>query len=521
MKLRVLRNSLRGARLAAVLGGGVLGLLFALLTLLLGTVTFDRPEASVEILATGYAAWLVGWVLAPIATGGGDDTLRPEHFSLLPIGRARLATGLLVAGFAGVPAVVTLVAFGSLPLYGARFGAGPALLGLGFAVALLGLVVLVYRVVMTALAGLLGSRRGKELGILLVGVLGLAGVGVNYALGTVIPTLVEGRAGEFAAVMTALPTGWGPVAVRAAGTGEWGLAAGLSLAMVAMLAALVLGWGALLTRQVTATGYRGSARRRAGERRAGRSLLPATPVGAVVGKELRTWWRDARRRVALLTTPVLGLVVAVVPTLGEGGDASSVLAYLGVFVVALACVQTGNLYGFDGSALWHTLLVPGAERPDVRGRQLAWALLVGGPSLLFALVLPGVTGHPEAYPRVLALVPAVAGAGSGIVLLQSVFAAYPLPDPRHHANPFSSGGRPGCARILLILALTLLLVLAAAPAVAALVAGGLLGSPVLTWLAVPIGLATGSALAWWWGGLAVRRLARQGPELLATVGADR
>ncbi|MER6878416.1 hypothetical protein ABT279_50575, partial [Amycolatopsis sp. NPDC000673] len=269
--------------------------------------------------------------------------------------------------------------------------------------------------------------------------------------------------------------------------------------------------------------FRGASRTRAKSARTRRSLLPATPIGAVARKELYTWWRDARRRVALLSTLLIGFVITVVPALsgGGGGGQSVMLPYFGVAVVIFASMQSGNLYGMDGSALWHTLVVPGAERADVRGRQLAWALIVAPIAVVLALVLPGVTGVPGAYPWVLGLVPATLGAGAGILMLQSVFLAFPLPDQRRSGSPWSSGGRPGCARAALMLATTLLIVLGALPVVALCVAGKLADLPVLQWLGIPAGIATGVALAWWWGSLAQKRLVERGPELLATVSKER
>ncbi|WP_370935256.1 hypothetical protein [Amycolatopsis sp. cg13] len=522
LKLRVLRNSLRGRQIAGMIVGGIFGLLAALFTI--GIAVFPAPEAriTVDLLTSVYAVWMAGWVLAPIATGGGDDTLRPEHFALLPIGRRKLAVGLLAASFVGVTALVSLLAFLGLVFYGLRFGAGAALVGLVFTVLQLAFVVLLYRVVMAALGTLLTSRKGKELGIILVALTGLSGVAVNYVMRSVGPAIVTGQMPGFVSVMHALPSGWGTLAVHAAGVGEWGTVGGLFAALLGSVAVLVLVWGALLARQVTTPSFRGASRTRAKGTRTKRSLLPATPIGAVARKELYTWWRDARRRVALLSTLLIGFVITVVPALSGGGGGQSVmLPYFGVAVVIFASMQSGNLYGMDGSALWHTLVVPGAERADVRGRQLAWALIVAPIAVVLALVLPGVTGVPGAYPWVLGLVPATLGAGAGILMLQSVFLAFPLPDQRRSGSPWSSGGRPGCARGAMMLATTLLIVLGALPVVALCVAGKLADLPVLQWLGIPVGIATGVALAWWWGSLAQKRLVERGPELLATVSKER
>ena len=119
--------------------------------------------------------------------------------------------------------LVSLVAFSGLYFYGLRFGSAPALVGLLFAILQLVLVVLVYRVVMAALGALLSSRKGKELGILLVALTGLSGVGLNYALNSVGPAIIEGQAPGLVAVTRALPSGWGAIAVRASvdGHGDW------------------------------------------------------------------------------------------------------------------------------------------------------------------------------------------------------------------------------------------------------------------------------------------------------------
>jgi ABC-2 type transport system permease protein len=383
------------------------------------------------------------------------------------------------------------------------------------------LVVLVYRVVMAALGALLTSRKGRDLGILLVALTGLSGVGVNYAVHSIGPALAQGRTPALAVVVKALPSGWGTVAVRAAGDGRWIRVVLLGAGMVVLLGLLTLAWAALLARRATSAQFRGAARVRASDGGIRRwSPLPRSPVGAVAGKELRTWWRDARRRVALLSALLTGLIMAVGPGLATGGGHQATLPFIGLWVVFFSCAQTGNLYGLDGSALWHTLVVPGAERADVRGRQLAWALIVGPLGLLCCLVLPGAVGRPQTYPWVLSLFLATFGAGAGALVLQAAFVPFPLPDQRTRSSPFSSGGRPGCTRAVQLLGILLLLVVAAVPVVVLEVVGVVARLPALQWAGLPLGLATGALLAWWWGRLAQDRLVLRGPEILATVSKE-
>jgi ABC-2 type transport system permease protein len=102
-----------------------------------------------------------------------------------------------------------------------------------------------------------------------------------------------------------------------------------------------------------------------------------------------------------------------------------------------------------------------------------------------------------------------------MVVLLSVFAAYPMPDQR--ASPFASGGSPGLLRTLTQLGISLLLAVVALPVVALVVVGQVAGAPVVSWLGVPAGLGVGALVFWWWGAIAARRLAARGPELLRQV----
>src|SRR5690606_3526253 len=78
-----------------------------------------------ELLAAGYAVWLLGWLLGPIFTGGGDETVRPEFFTPLGLPPRRLAAGLLTAAFVGAGPALSLLALGGLVVLGAgRDGGG-------------------------------------------------------------------------------------------------------------------------------------------------------------------------------------------------------------------------------------------------------------------------------------------------------------------------------------------------------------------------------------------------------------
>ena len=497
MRWRVLRHSLRGKQAVATGLGFLAGMVAAGGTLVVAGVSFDH---STDVLAAVYLVWTVGWLFAPLLSGGGDETLRPEHFALLPLSPRRLASGLLGAAFVGVPAIVTGVAFLGLVLHADGAHVVVALVAVPLQLVF---VVLLSRVVMAALGAVLRSRRGRDLGILLTAVAGSSGFVVNVLVQTFGPGLLAGDSPVLSAVLRWLPSGWGTVAV----TSSWALSL-LCLVGLLVVDAVLLGvWGVLLVRRTTRVAATAGAVRR----RAFGGVLPATPTGAVIGKELRTWARDARRRVAVLSIVLVGVVVSVGPMLGGEGGPS---AFGGLAMVAFGCLLAGNLYGMDGSALWHTLVVPGAERADVRGRQVAWLLIVGPVALLLAIVLPALS-DPGTYPWVLGLVPALLGGGAGLVVVLSVFTAYPMPDQR--ASPFSAGGSPGLVRAVTQLGISLLLAVVALPVVALVVVGQVSDAPLVSWLGLPVGVAVGGLTFWWWGSIAVRRLVARGPEVLGQV----
>ncbi|AHH95016.1 hypothetical protein [Kutzneria albida] len=517
MKLRVLSHSLGGRRGVSYAIGGLVGLVAAVVSAGFVISHPGGPEVGTTIAAALAAAWTLGWLFGPVLTGGGDETLRPENFALLPVPPTRLAFGMLAASLVGVPPVATLIAFAGLVVAALSYGAGAVVVAVLAVLLQLALAVLLSRVVIAALGAVLGSRRGKDLGVLLAAFVGLAYVPARFAIEALAPLIVGQSSPVFTSVLLDLPTGWGADAVGAAVRADWAVAIGLLLALAVLDGLLVLAWARLLTRRLTVPQAAGRGRAaKTGTERVRRVLLPVSPVGAVVGKELRVWWRDARRRAMLLTSIVIGIFIPVFSSAGRSGI--FMLPFAALWIVFFASLQATNLYGFDGSAVWHTLVMPGAARADVRGRQVAWLLIVAPVALLAALVLPGVTGDTTAYPWVLAIVPAMLGASAGVMLVLSVLAPYPMPAQRG-GNPFAAGGRPGCSRALLQLGTTLLQFVCAIPAVALLLIGQFDALPVLNWLAVPVGLACGLLAAWWGGRIAYQRLAERGPELLGAVRA--
>ncbi|MFB7471342.1 hypothetical protein [Kitasatospora sp. NPDC056184] len=508
MKLTVLRRSMSGPRAAGLVLAAVCGGAGAVGTALLGLADYATPEAGFGVLALAQLLWSLGWALGPLVTGG-DATLRPAWFAMVPMRPRGLAVGLLGAAFVGVTPVLALVAFGGLFLYGARQGPAAALVAVPAVLLQLLLVVLLAKSTPQALGAVLRFRLGRELSALLVGLV-MAGLNSGwFAIGFFARLGTGDWSAGAATALRVLPSGWAVVAVDAARRSDWPTAA-VALGGLAVLCGLLLAaWAALLSRQLVRGGA-GRPHRAAVRSLARNRLVPDTPAGAVLAKELLLWRRDPRRARFLRTALWTGVFTALLPLL-DGYDV--LLPWAGVVAALFAGAFCVNLYGLDAGALWLTLVVPGAERADVRARQAAWLLVTAPVALLLtAAAVPVAPG--AVLPWVFAVLPAVLGAGAGLIPLMSVLAAAPSPD-RPGGGPLDDLTDDNAEHVRAQgLAAFWLQLLAALPAAGVVLAGTLLSGGPLRWAGVPAGLLTGALYAWGLGRAAGQRLEERGPELL-------
>lgn len=508
MKLTVVRHSMTGRRAGEMVLAALLGLTLAGFTIWLALHHFRLPLISTDLLAVALAVWALGWALGPVLFGGGVEALRPEHFSLLPIPPRRLATGLLGAAFVGIGPAVTLVALAAVVVHGARLGAGPALVAVLVLPLQLALFVLLSRVVTAVFGAALRTWFGSALAAAFsAGVMALFAAG--WALSpAVVLVLYIGLPPGLHATALAVPSGWGLAAVDAAGRGDWGQAAGLVLALAAAGLLLLGIWSRFLVR-----GRSTRSQHHAGRARPPGPVRPPRVTGRVTAtavKELRTLSRDLLQVHYLFFALFYGVLVGVIPQLGA--DLPVQLPFIGATVV-LAATLTVNVYGAGGTAIWLTLVTPGAARPDVRGRQLAWLLLLAPPAVVLSVVPTALSGQTWAWPWVLALVPALLGASAGVPLLLSVTDPVVLPDPKRRGDNLLAGG----SNIGQAIYALLLVLLIAAPGAGLVLLGDLNDLPVLGWAGVVVGVLAGVGSAWGLGELAVRRLTDHGPELLTRL----
>ncbi|WP_067704294.1 hypothetical protein [Nocardia jejuensis] len=512
MRLRITSRALRGGRAAVNFWlGTIVGLIAAILTAVIIGVGHDTVRGGVTIAAALYAAWTLGWICGPVLTGSSDETLQPEQFRLLPLTDRQLATGLAAAAFVGPAPVVNLIAFGGLVGLAASLGLAATLVAIVGAVLQLVFVVLLARVVVAWLGAAMRSRRGKDLGVLFAGLIGLAYYPLNLLVTNLGPALEDAPSG-LATALRAAPSGWAPYAVESAGRGDALMAVLPLLGLAVLSVVLWQSWAVLLRRRLTTPPAPAGQILDSGSGLLDR-FVPPTPVGAVVTKELRTWWRDSRRRATLLPLLLIGFVLPIFLAIKNGSGA--IVPFSGGFVVWLAAMAATNLYGLDGTAVWQTIVTPGAARADLRGRLIAWLLLVTPIALISTLILPGVLGLAKLYPWALSILPVLLGVGVAGIAILSTYAAYPLPPQR--GNPFAGSGNPGCVKVLMQFTVGIGQVVLSIPVLAVLGIGLALDNPFVQWAALPLGLLVGGLAAMAGIRLGTTRLETRGPEILATV----
>jgi ABC-2 type transport system permease protein len=382
----------------------------------------DDVAPGVAVIAFTMLAF--GWCVLPVLAFGVDETLDPSRLALLPLRRRDLMTGLLAASLVGLwPAATALI------LVGLVIGAAPspagAVVGAAAAALMLALCACLARAITTSLAGLLRSRRGRDL---------MLAVGLGISILAQLPNLVlngtvsaSPTRADFDRLVDALA--WGPPGMAARAMADTNP---LWLVPVALVVLLVARWwmAALERQQVTPDQSTAAMVKR-------RRWNPTGPQGGVTLKELAYLRRDPRRTVGLVT----GMVMTVVLTFTWGADGAGPLAPVG-FGALLLGMQSSNLFGSDGNALWMNAVTWSGWRQirtDLAGRQVAFAL-VAVPALVPMSVAAGlISSSPGEIVEALLVGWTILGLTLATTAVTSVVVPFALPD---RSNTFS-GAAPG------------------------------------------------------------------------------
>src|SRR5580693_3215652 len=168
LKLRLLRNALRSSSQAKA--GFIVSTIAAALVAagtFAGLAALRGNSASVDLTTVIFTLFAFGWLILPLLAFGLDGTLDPATLAIYPLRIRPLAVGLLAASAAGAWPLANVIG-----LLGVTIGLARGLSGVLIAVVAVLLEVLfcitLARLVTTSMAGLLRSRRGKDLAAFLV-----------------------------------------------------------------------------------------------------------------------------------------------------------------------------------------------------------------------------------------------------------------------------------------------------------------------------------------------------------------
>ena len=161
MRLASFRHALKDQnRLSWIVGGGFVGLVLA------GGTIWIAARGDSDALVVALAVWMLGWIIGPMFSGGGDETLKPEYFSMLPLPPRTLAAGLLTAAVAGVAPIISLIALLSLVVVGAQLSVAATLIAVPALLLQLFCFILASRLAVAVYGVLLQVRSGAVLAAL-------------------------------------------------------------------------------------------------------------------------------------------------------------------------------------------------------------------------------------------------------------------------------------------------------------------------------------------------------------------
>ena len=434
LKLRLLRNALRSSTAAKVsfivsstfacvfaLGG------FAALALLRG------QSASVDLTTVIFTAVAFGWLILPIFAFGLDSTLDPASLALYPLRTRLLAVGLLSASATGAWPLANL-----LGLLGVLVGLASGDLAVLIALVAVLLEVLfciaLARFVTTGLAGLLRSRRGKDLAAFLI----IPIFALYEFFAQVVPRAAASgsiTAASFTGIdswLRWLPPGLAAHAIQDASTGR----AGTALLRLALLAAIivVLGWlwiRSLGRALVTADTTTQSSRVRGG-------AMPLARYGLRGTVAARFWIYQRREPTSLIfwgLTAVIMVAVSISSILGPVRHPGVLLASA-IFGAAFVGVFHANSVGLTGPPfVFEAMALTGRRglRSYLSGQNLALGVIAVPLLAAVSFGLAVVAGRPE-Y-GFLGTAVDLAALGAALALSSIFTVVLPYPMDKRAGNP--------------------------------------------------------------------------------------
>lgn len=515
LKLALLRNSFRRSpwQLVGVCLGGLYGL-GMVVAAVSGTALLADADAALAttILVCAVSLITLGWAIVPLVAFGVDLTLDPARFTTFTISRPRLAAGLLLSGFIGVPGILTLVLLGGQFLAWRHNPAALAAALLGGGLGALMCLALA-RLTTTSMARLTGSRRFRD-------VAGVIAIIPLILLGPIIGTAAEG----IESVLDWLPRlaavlGFTPLGVFAAlpgdlAAGAWGPGAARLVLGLAYLGAVLWAWERGLHKSMENPLAPHTGSKPVGMGAFG--IFPATPRGAVAARALTYWLKDPRYAASIVVVPLMPVLIWF--TDGNAGNPQLMLV-LGPLLGILMAFAISADVSYDSTAFSLHVLTGVHGVDDRAGRVLACAVFALPVTLLAAILPPVFLGRTDLLPALLGISLCGLLAGFGVASVASARFTYavPLPGESPFKTPPGAGARMAVVQLATFAIMSVLLL----PALGLLVAQVFTHQGLFGWLALVVGVAEGAVLLVAGIRLGGRWLDARMPELMQAVMVNR
>jgi ABC-2 type transport system permease protein len=446
LKLRLLTNALRSSARARV--GFMVSSAFAVLLAIgtfAGLALLRGNAASVDLAAAVFTVFAFGWLILPLVAFGLDGTLDPATLALYPVRTWPLVGGLLAASLTGAWPLANVIG-----LLGVTVGLARGALGILVAIIAVVLQVLfciaLARCVTTGLAGLLRSRRGRDLGVFLI----IPIFALYETFAQVVPKLAsEGaiHASVFDGVdkwLRWLPPGLAAHAIQDASTGH----AGTAFARLGLLAVIILVLGAVWVRSLSRSLV---AVDTTTQSTAGRGRPLPFARGGIVGTVVARYLIYQRRDPPSIMRWCIVAILAIVTSLG------SIKAHhhyhVGLFISAIIGAAmvgalnsnsiglTGPAFGLEAAAMAGVRQL----RAYLTGRVIALGSIAVPLLLLTSLIVTLIAGHLSDWLWVMPVDLGALGASLGLSTLLVVNLPYPMQQRVGSPVPTTGDGYGGQA----------------------------------------------------------------------------
>jgi ABC-2 type transport system permease protein len=479
------------------------------------------------------------YAFLPLLQFSLNEGLDVTKLAAFPLSQPELMAGLLIATLLDIPTLAVVIVFVGIGM-GWATGLASAL-GIGAALFVMYIqLVGISQLLLSAMLGILRTRRFRDLALVLITLLGLSCSLASQAVSRLIPAdqsangllaLVHYDIGPW---VQYLPPGMAGRAIAAFSAGQWSAGTLWLTALVASAFLILWAWSAILARALAtpAAGANGSRRRARAHATVAlpapvaapipavpeRAPLIPAPVLALAAKDLRYYWRDPQYKRAFLSTLYLvGIILLDIFTLGGQQGRS-----FNQLIVGAALFQVLNLtaftFGYEGNAVTTLAIFPIRPAHVFLGRNIA-TFIIGFVELAILDVLLGFITHDWYQAGVLAIIGlgailAALGPGNLIAVL------LPMRITRQRVGGSQADSGTGCATGLISSLAYLGALVVIAPIAALAVVPGLVGHPELALPLAPLSILYGIGIYVAGTALAASQYYERLPKIIEVVAKE-